>query len=105
MDLIFIGNMMMKKLINLIGNYLSRKTDNTRWVYYDYDDVYIKKSNLRYDPSTGRIQLFDVDGWCDGAPIDGMTCRIYGVSQEQQQKAIDKLQVYVRTQIPVFITP
>jgi len=53
---------MIKKLINLIGSYLSRKTDNTKWIYYDYDDVYMKKSNLRYDPSTGRIQLFDVNG-------------------------------------------
>jgi len=47
------------------------------WQYFDYPDVFLQKGNLRYSPSADRIQMLDVDGWCDPMPVE-QAWRLYG---------------------------
>ena len=75
------------------------------WLYVECPEevVYPKRldsiwaCNLRYSPSTGQVQLLDIDGWCDPMSPEEAS-RKYEIPPEQQERRTQAIRQYAMSQ-------
>ena len=70
------------------------------WVYHDCPDDVWHGGHLRYSPSTDRLQMLDVDGWCD--PMS--TAEMAGEVAKQQEAWMERVRAFIQ-QSPVEPRP